>query len=250
MSDHTLERITPTQGNLKEFFAQFPDHQQRYEFAIQHLRPEIKIADVACGVGYGSWLMSKHCAYVHGVDISADALAHAKQNFLASNINFIHADQFVMSRQFDLIISFETIEHMDEAAGDEFLKNIKRNLKPGGMLIISTPINKTDQKYNVSEFHIREYDDYEFPEKLKSNGFEILDMYGQGSDFHKKLYGTNGKSGLFSLMKLGLHRVLPQSVRNLIRRILLGNPNKGLSITKDSWRSSMIQIAVCKTSIQ
>ena len=246
MVKNSLERITPTRENLSDFFSQFPDHQQRYEFTIKFLQPDFMVADVACGVGYGSWLMSKQCAHVFGVDISPDALAHARSNFQESNINFMHADEFKFSKKFDLIISFETIEHMDEAEGDDFLKNLRENLKSNGALVISTPINKTNNKNNVTEFHVREYDDYEFPEKLKKNGFEVVDMYGQGSDFHKKLYGAGNKIGLFRFIKLGFHRFLPSIIRNYIKNILLGSPNEGLSIKKEDWRSSMIQIAVCK----
>ena len=246
MAVNSLERITPTQKNLKDFFLQFPDHQQRYEFAVNFLRPDFTVADVACGVGYGSWLMSKHCTHVFGVDISPDALSHARSNFQENNIDFIHADEFKFSKKFDAIISFETVEHMDEAKGDDFFQNLKNNLKSNGILVISTPINKTSKKRNVTEFHIREYDDFEFQEKLKKNGFEVIDMYGQGSDFHKKLYGSGHNVGLFAFIKLGLHRVLPPVFRNNIKEILLGSPNKGLSIKKEEWRSSMIQIAVCK----
>jgi SAM-dependent methyltransferase len=249
MSSHNiLERITPTQDTLDSFFLDFPDHKQRYNFAHQFLKPWMKIADVACGVGYGSWLMSQRCTHVYGVDVSIDALKHAKTHFQAKNIDFIDAKDFEFPGQLDLIISFETIEHMDEIDGDLFLKNIKKNLAHDGLLIISTPINKTPFKHNVNEFHIREYDDNEFPEKLKLNGFEVLDMYGQGSDFHKKLYGSSDHINIFNLMKLGVHRFLPRAIREWLKKLILGNPNEGLNISKDSWRDAMIQIAICKTS--
>jgi 2-polyprenyl-3-methyl-5-hydroxy-6-metoxy-1,4-benzoquinol methylase len=248
MSSHNiLERITPTQDTLDSFFLDFPDHKQRYHFAYQFLKPWMKIADIACGVGYGSWLMSQRCSHVYGVDVSKDALKHAKTHFQAKNIDFIDANDFEFPGQLDVIISFETIEHMDEIAGDLFLKNIKKNLTHDGLLIISTPINKTPYKHNVNEFHIREYDDNEFPEKLKMNGFAVLEMYGQGSDFHKKLYGSSNQISIFNLMKLGVHRFLPQAIRGWLKKLILGNPNEGLSISKDSWRDTMVQIAICKT---
>ncbi len=248
MSHESLERITPTRENLDLFFRKFPDHQQRYEFAMNMLSAKMRIADMACGVGYGSWLMAKKAKSVVGVDISNEALAHARHNFNEVNIELIHDDDYVYISEFDAVISFETIEHMDENAGDVFLQKIKKSLKAGGILIISTPINKTDTKINVTEFHIREYDDIEFPQKLKKNGFEIINMYGQGSPFHEKLYGTGGSGGLFKLIKLGVHRVLPQSIRNIIKKLLMGDPNDGLIISKENWRSAMIQIAVCKVA--
>jgi SAM-dependent methyltransferase len=248
MSHDSLERITPTQENLSLFFKEFPDHQQRYEFAMSLLSPEMSIADMACGVGYGSWLLSKKVNGVVGVDISNEALSHARQHFDEKNISFIHGDEYGYESKFDAVVSFETIEHMDEAAGDEFLKKIKKSLKQNGILIMSTPINKTNKKINVTEFHLREYDDFEFQEKLRNAGFKIVEMYGQGSPFHEKLYGTNGSTGLFKFIKLGVHRVLPQSIRNLIKKNLMGNPNDGLKISSANWRSAMIQIAICKVA--
>ncbi len=246
MKNKSLERITPKKENLVDFFKAFPDHQQRYEFAINRINDDMVIADMACGVGYGTWLMSKKAKFVTGVDISDDALGHAKSNFTEINNKFIHGDEYNFDNVFDMVISFETIEHMDEKDGDIFLQKIRRSLKSNGWLIMSTPINKTDKKHNVTEFHLREYDDVEFPEKLKLNGFDVFEMYGQGSAFHEKLYGNSGKSGVFGLMKLGVHKLLPHSIRNIIKNILMGDPNKGLQIKKDNWQNSMIQIAVCK----
>lgn len=246
MENKSLERITPKKENLADFFKEFPDHQQRYEFAINRIDINMVIADMACGVGYGTWLMSTKANYVIGVDISDAALTHANSNFKEINNEFIHGDNYNYENKFDMVISFETIEHMDEKAGDEFLQKIRRSLKSDGLLIMSTPINKTDKKHNVTEFHVREYDDLEFPEKLKFNGFDVIEMYGQGSPFHEKLYGDGGRSGVFGLMEFGVHKLFPRSIRNLIKNILMGDPNQGLSIKKDNWRNSMIQIAVCK----
>ena len=248
MAHQKLERISPNQKNLDEFFKLYPDHKQRYDFAIKMINPGTHIADMACGVGYGSWLMSRKAKSVVGIDISNEALAHARHNFMEENITFIHGDEYFYTSEFDAVISFETIEHMDENDGDAFLWKIKKSLKPNGILIMSTPINKTDNKINVSEFHIREYDDNEFPQKLADNGFEIIDMLGQGSPFHEKLYGIDGTGGFFKYIKLGVHRILPQSVRNFMKGILMGNPNDGLMISKENWRSAMIQIAVCKVA--
>lgn len=245
-STEKIERITPTQLNLNEFFEQYPDHKQRYEFAISRINDDMKILDIACGVGYGSWLMAQKAYKVVGVDISNDAIEHANKHFRTENNLFLHGHQFTSKSEFDMVISFETIEHMDEDSGDIFLCQLHASLKPNGIMIISTPINKTDKKENVNQFHIREYDDNEFPQKLQKNGFDIIEMYGQGSDFHEKLYGSNQRISLFNLMKLGIHKIFPRPVRDYLKRIFMGDPSHGLQIKKENWRNSMVQIAVCK----
>jgi len=245
MNDEQLERIVPTQKTLEEFFIKFPDHKQRYDLAKSMVSTDMNVADCACGVGYGTYLLTDNVKTIIGFDISDDALKHANNHFKLQNNSFIHADN-ILDSKFDFIISFETIEHMDENAGDVFLTNFKNVLKPGGKLLISTPLNKTNKKHNVTPYHIREYDDYEFPEKLVNNGFKVIKMYGQGSDFHKKLYKNNSGISLFSIIKLGLHRFLPIGLRNKIKNIILGNPNENLILTTENWRNSFIQIALCE----
>ena len=63
-----------------------------------------------------------------------------KYNEIMKNNEFIHADS-IKSHKVDFIVSFETIEHMDENAGDEFLLNFKHIISKGGRLLISTPLN-------------------------------------------------------------------------------------------------------------
>jgi SAM-dependent methyltransferase len=58
--------------------------------------------------------------------------------------------------EFDRVVSFETIEHIAEQA--EFLDEIKRVLKPDGVLILSCP-NKaeySDKRGFTNEFHVKE----------------------------------------------------------------------------------------------
>ena len=71
------------------------------------------------------------------------------------------------NEQFDIVISFETIEHVKESVQKSFLNEIKRVLKKDGMLIMSTP-NKaiyTDlvngkNRYHIKEFYAQEYIDF------------------------------------------------------------------------------------------
>ena len=54
-------------------------------------------------------------------------------------------------RVFDAIVSFETIEHIDQPL--VFLGNVRRVLKPNGVLIISTP-----NKWGLTKDHKVDYD--------------------------------------------------------------------------------------------
>lgn len=117
-------------------------HIARYAF-VKSLCSGKRILDIACGEGYGSRLMIDWGAEaVEGVDISSEAVAHARKAFGGEKVNFTqHAaesvDALFEPQSFDLIVSFETVEHVEDPAA--FLNAIKRLVKPGGMIVVSCP---------------------------------------------------------------------------------------------------------------
>lgn len=135
------------------------EHWHRYH-AIQHLVVNKRVLDVASGEGYGSALLSRTAADVSGVDISNEAVAHAKRAYSTQqNLKFFEASCTTLpfaQHSFDVVVSFETIEHITEH--DAFLDEIKRVLTVDGLLIISSP-NKaeySDARNFQNEFHVRE----------------------------------------------------------------------------------------------
>ena len=61
-----------TLGKIEE------DHLARYDFACKFVNRK-KVLDIACGMGYGSKMLSKAGALcVDGVDISEEAIEYAK----------------------------------------------------------------------------------------------------------------------------------------------------------------------------
>ncbi|MGH2898589.1 MAG: class I SAM-dependent methyltransferase, partial [Solirubrobacteraceae bacterium] len=113
------------------------EHLARYRFAARLARGRA-VLDAACGEGYGSaMLAAAGAASVVGIDIDAETVAHARAT------HGIDAREGDVGRlpcedaSFDLVVSFETIEHVaePERALDEF----RRVLSPGGILVVSTP---------------------------------------------------------------------------------------------------------------
>ncbi|WP_036675157.1 glycosyltransferase [Paenibacillus tyrfis] len=158
------------------------EHLQRY-YALTELVKDKVVLDAASGEGYGSFILSDYAQSIIGVDISAEAIVHAQLTYAKSNVSFVQGsiEQLpVEDHSIDVVVSFETIEHVDESIQHQFLKEVKRVLKPGGMLIMSTP-----DKYVYSEranyhnsFHIREFYKEEFYSFLKEY-FNNIDMYYQ-----------------------------------------------------------------------
>ncbi len=135
------------------------EHWHRYHYVLPLVEGK-RVLDVACGEGYGSALMSRRAAEVCGVDLSAEAIAHGRSAYAGrANLQLVEAPCTSLpfaSASFDVVVSFETIEHIREQA--EFLDEIRRVLKSDGVLILSCP-NKaeySDKRGFTNEFHVRE----------------------------------------------------------------------------------------------
>jgi SAM-dependent methyltransferase len=63
-----------------------------------------------------------------------------------------------------VVVSFETIEHLAEAAQERFLDEVRRVLGPGGIFVVSTPDKETyaEELHQENEFHEREFTAAEF----------------------------------------------------------------------------------------
>ena len=159
------------------------EHLQRY-LSVCKVVEKLNVLDVACGEGYGSSLMAENAGRVTGVDISHEAIEHAKKRYNHSNLDYIRGSATDLSmfqnETFDAVISFETIEHIDETSQQLFLKEIKRVLKSDGFLIMSTPDKKiySDLHNYHNEYHIHEFYKDEFVSFLKDQ-FNFITLFNQ-----------------------------------------------------------------------
>jgi len=140
------------------------EHLHRYYFAGA-LVQGMKVLDVACGEGYGSHILSRTCADVTGVDIDPDAVKHAASKYGRDNVRFVEASAAALpfdDAVFDAVVSFETIEHHDQHG--QMMSHIKRVLKPGGLLIMSSPnkLHYSIEPGYSNPYHVKELYQEEF----------------------------------------------------------------------------------------
>ncbi len=155
----------------------FREHESRYQFAATFAKQKLAV-DVACGVGIGSQhLLDAGARCCIGVDIDVHALDYARTEY--RDCHFAACDALALclpDNGADLFVSFETIEHISDAAG--FLRECRRVLKPGGMLICSTPNHAVYRWYGHNPFHVREFLPDEFL-RLVGAVFTDLKAYSQ-----------------------------------------------------------------------
>ena len=147
------ERITF--GSLEEALSDRrpteQSHVQRYLWAAEDAPRSPNILDAACGCGFGAALLAREIphAQITGVDNNEEALRHAETYFSNAAIRYIHADlchpdlpQTLGRPPFDYVISFETIEHLDDP--NQFMLSLKSVSVPGCPMMISIPLNHSD----------------------------------------------------------------------------------------------------------
>lgn len=142
-------------------------HMARYAMAREWCRGR-RVLDLACGEGYGSRLMRDWGAVeVIGVDVSQVSVEAAQHRFGREGIRYLcgeaeSADTLLVGEQFDLIISLETIEHLNDPIA--YLRALARLRAPGGVILISCPNDwwyyPTDAERNP--YHVRKYTFDEF----------------------------------------------------------------------------------------
>lgn len=183
--DKSIERLVP--NLIAEYDATGAEtlklHLARYDFASKFVSEGDRVLDIACGVGYGTNLMSKIVpkADYTGVDISSSAIDYAKKMYSNSNINF-HCQDAVSYRPenlFDCIVSLETIEHLPKP--EEFISHIYEFLRPGGLLIGSVPITPS---VDANPYHLHDFTEASYKKIFKKMGMSEIDSLRQVQGFN------------------------------------------------------------------
>lgn len=158
-------------------------HIIRYILASQFVKNRL-VLDSGCGTGYGtSYLAASGARFVIGVDYSKKAIGYAiKHNRNINNVRFIVMDSLNLDFKdnlFDVIVSFEVIEHVKNP--EKFIKEINRVLREDGTAIVGTPNRLVSLGGNPH--HIHEFEPNEFKE-LIDDYFTDVKLLGKDLIFY------------------------------------------------------------------
>lgn len=178
MTEFTGERVIPGQVNVDLW----NEHYSRYAFAARYAT-SARVLDLGCGSGYGSAELARTAASVTAIDISAEAVAFARDRFKMPNLSFTEGSATQIpspESSFDLVTAFEVIEHL--AAWPALITEAARVLRDSGTFVVSTP-NKlyyAESRKNggPNPFHEHEFELAEFRAALQAV-FPHVVMYFQ-----------------------------------------------------------------------
>lgn len=258
-----------------EEYVEYLRHFSAYLFAEKFVSKK-DVLEIGCGMGYGSHHLAKHANSVTAIDMSNQRISYCKEHYpKEENIEFMLSDGTNIpfeKNSFDIVISFQVIEHIGRKDVEYYLAGIKKVLKDGGILIITTPNKKLrllpfQKPWNPE--HMIEYDKKTF-EKLLSRYFDDLEVCGVcGSEKIFKIESSRVKQSYLMVYLLGpLNNLITKkmiklgfrdevksfsSKKDFIQKTLSEEEFKKFSvndfkISKNCPRESLDLIAVCRIS--
>ena len=162
------------------------EHVSRYAWIKDYVKNKT-VLDIACGTGFGSFKIATdgNAASVIACDIDPKTVKYASCRNRHPLIDFgvQNAELFSFEKKFDVVVSFETIEHLNQP--EKFLTNVNSVLNSSGSFFVSTPIShiplntKPDNVYHTMEWG------FEYFQTMIAKYFIIEDIWLQLYRFPK-----------------------------------------------------------------
>lgn len=105
------------------------------------LRGGGRVLDAGCGTGgYLHWLVEKGSfTGLAGIDVASDAIDYARTRVPAADLHIAPLSRLPFpDASFDLVVTNDVVQHVDEAELDESFAELRRVLRPGGSLLVRT----------------------------------------------------------------------------------------------------------------
>jgi SAM-dependent methyltransferase len=142
---------------------------------------ELRVADLACGEGYGADVLARGAVEVVGIDANPEAHAHARARYRGPNLRFERGLVEDLAGSFDVVVFLQTIEHLEDPA-----VALERIAAAAPVAYISTPNRLTLAPAGATKsdnpWHLREYTAPEYRELLEPHfrGVELLGLHHAG----------------------------------------------------------------------
>lgn len=181
-----------SKGYISSYLERAHDLKKRFSKKIIQIESIIRggnLLDLGCGVGLFLESMTETARFswkLYGVDVNERLIKEAKTR-LGQKVSNLYTGRLTSLRIkehfFDCITCFDVLEHDDQL--ESTLKDIKRILKPSGLLIIQSPNQSSVMAHLCGSLwdwwavpdHIFHFNPQSLPSVLKNEGFHIRNLY-------------------------------------------------------------------------
>jgi 2-polyprenyl-3-methyl-5-hydroxy-6-metoxy-1,4-benzoquinol methylase len=174
-------------GHGKTLHRDYSAHFFRWSFARRFIKPTDNVLEIGCGEDrpLSKILTGGAAARVNtyvGVDLNKLKPSGSQRLTFHGEFNFVERYKELLKAQpkgFDVVVHLEVIEHMKVQHGASLLKACLASLKPGGVMLMSTPCY--DGKRHAAN-HIHEYTVPELQKATERAGFKVERRFGTFMD--------------------------------------------------------------------
>ncbi|MBI4342954.1 MAG: methyltransferase domain-containing protein [Candidatus Omnitrophica bacterium] len=217
-------------------------HLAAYAFARRFAAGK-RVLEVGFGEGYGANYLAEAASEVAAVDVTPGNIPRAQERYARPNLRFLLTDGSRFDfpdGAFDLVCSFQVIEHIPEPLIPTYLREIHRVLTPDGIACLST-LNldnamKPGKPYTKLHYHEKEFTGPELEQWL-SRFFPAVEMYG--------LYLSPSHYLFQRFKKWGLMKVGPAHL-NPVARFYSDVTVDDFRIRRGITRAALDLIALCR----
>lgn len=206
-------------GHGRTLHRDYSAHFWRWSFARRFITAKHNVLEVGCGEDkpLSKILTGGAAAHVNhytGVDLNKLKPSNSQRLQFLGEFNFVERYKELLKARpegFDVVVNYEVIEHMKVEHGANLLKAMFAATKPGGVLLLSTPVY--DGKRHAKN-HIHEYTAPELQTAIEKSGYVIERRFGTFMDIkhigkvEPQIPGTDGKKMLdaIKLVRQGLEQ--------------------------------------------
>ena len=135
----TVNRLSASnRERFREFVSELGESRLRKASQLILQERPGRMLDIGCGDGAFGRLFVGRGFQVHGVDLTRNLVALARSNGLQALVHDVATSPLpYRGDAFDVVFAGEVIEHLVDTTA--FLQDIRRVLRPGGVLVLTTP---------------------------------------------------------------------------------------------------------------
>jgi glycosyltransferase involved in cell wall biosynthesis len=161
---------------------------ERYARFERWLPPETRtVLDVGCGIGRGGGVLKARRPDVRlvGLDVVPSRIERLPRDIYDDGICANGADLPLETGSLDAILAGEFFEHLTEDDADRALASFRRCLRPGGVLLVTTPNPlgihmRLSHRRVLGGVHLSQHTPQGLARRAAKAGFELIALRGSG----------------------------------------------------------------------